>query len=269
MKTPNIELLSLFFCFLLIAIPLAVSVRLKLGIVKRMLIAVVRMGIQLTLVGFFLQYLFDWDNVFLTVGWLLMMIGMAAYTVTRDTSLRVRAFLLPVSASLGTATLFMLFYFNLAIIDTADLLEARYAIAIGGMLLGNSLRGGIIGIRNFYEVVRREHNCYSYHLALGATRIEACRPYLKNALRTALLPAIATMSTMGLVFLPGMMTGQILGGTQPMLAIKYQIAIMLAIFSCTTIGVGLSILGTMHKAFDDFGMLHPELVGGKSGGHGG
>mgnify|MGYP006279393065 FL=1 len=259
MSTPNIDILSLVLCLLLVLAPVAVSVHLKLGITRSSLVAIGRMGVQLGLVGFFLKYVFAWDNPLLTIVWLLIMVGFASFTVARDTALRVRQFIVPVFTSLLAATFFVLFYFTLLVIDTAGFLEARYAIAIGGMLLGNSLKGSIIGVRNFYEVVQREHNCYSYHLALGASRMEALRPYLQNALRTALLPVVATMSTMGLVFLPGMMTGQILGGTAPVLAIKYQVAIMLAIFSCTTLGVGLAIVFTIRAAFDSYGMLRTEM----------
>ncbi|MFO7821440.1 MAG: ABC transporter permease [Lentisphaeria bacterium] len=260
MATPDIDLLSLILCALLVLVPLAVAKHLKLGIIRKSLLALIRMAVQLGMVGFFLRYVFAWDNFFLTSGWLLVMIVFAAFTVTKSTSLRIRSFFFPVFISIAATTLFVLFYFNLAVLDTADLLEARYAIAIGGMLLGNSLKGAIIGLQHFYDGVQREHNCYSYHLGLGASRMEALRPYLQSAFKTALLPVIATMATMGLVFLPGMMTGQILGGTAPVLAIKYQIAIMLAIFSCTTIAVGVSIILTARTAFDDYGMLHPEKV---------
>ncbi len=259
MQTPDIDIFSLGLCLLLILIPLAFSAYFKLGIIRSTLVSIARMGLQLGLVGIFLNYLFELDNFWLTFGWLLMMTGVAAVTVARDTGMKVRTYGMPIFWSLAFTTFFILLYFNLVIIDDTGLLEARYAIAIGGMLLGNSLKGGIVGIRNFYDVVRREHNNYSYHLALGATRLEALQPYLQNAFRIALVPTIATMSTLGIVFLPGMMTGQILGGSSPMLAIKYQIAIMIAIFACTALGVGLAILFTIHKAFDEFGMLRADV----------
>jgi putative ABC transport system permease protein len=127
------------------------------------------------------------------------------------------------------------------------------------MLLGNSLRGNIIGIDNFYSLLRRNTNRYQYRLAMGATVLEALFPYFRDSLRSALQPTIATMATMGIVFLPGLMTGQILGGLSPLVAIKYQFVIMVAIFTSTTIAISLTILFTLRTCFDKYGVLRQEL----------
>ncbi len=92
-------------------------------------------------------------------------------------------------------------------------------------------------------------------LPLGALLHEAVRPFVTEACQAALAPSVATMATIGLVSLPGMMTGVILGGAEPMTAIKYQIAIMIAIFSGTAVIVVLGIRLTMHLAFDHYGIL--------------
>jgi putative ABC transport system permease protein len=127
------------------------------------------------------------------------------------------------------------------------------------MLLGNSLRGDIIGIDNFYKAIERNKQRRLYALACGATFFESLTPYFKESLTAALQPTIATMATMGIVFLPGMMTGQILGGVSPVLAIKYQIAIMIAIFTATTITVNLTILLTVRTCFDGYGMVRKRI----------
>lgn len=96
-------------------------------------------------------------------------------------------------------------------------------------------------------------------LAEGATTVEATRPYLTGALHDAIAPTLATTATMGLVSLPGMMTGVILGGASPMIAIVYQIAIMIAIFSGTAVTILLGIQFCRKAGFTPWGTLNPDI----------
>jgi len=121
------------------------------------------------------------------------------------------------------------------------------------------LNSTIIGISHYYEAIRKENKRYLYLLSLGADQQEALLPFFREALRAAMRPFIANMATMGIVSLPGMMTGQMLGGADPETAIKYQIAIVLAIFTALTISVALSIYFTSRQAFDEYGILKGSL----------
>lgn len=98
-----------------------------------------------------------------------------------------------------------------------------------------------------------------YLLGLGASQREALLPFFRDAFLLSMKPFMASMATMGLVSIPGMMTGQILGGADPQTAIKYQIAIILAIFTAISISVSLSVYFTSRKAFDPYGMLRRDL----------
>jgi putative ABC transport system permease protein len=259
MGAPEISNLALFFCFLLLLIPLAISMVFRLKILGSTLNSVVRMSIQLLLIGIFLKYLFELDNPLVTVVWLLVMITVAVITVIRRNSLSVRKFLLPTLISFVIATFFVLYYFNELIIDLNRILEAKYTIAIGGMLLGNALSGNIIATGNFYERLKRDEDRYLYHLATGASKMEALFPYFRESVVSALKPTVANMATMGIVFLPGMMTGQIIGGSSPVLAIKYQIAIMIAIFTASTISVMCTVLFTLRTCFSPYGTLRRDI----------
>jgi putative ABC transport system permease protein len=219
MQTPDITIVSLFLCSLLLLIPLAVSLIFRLQIIRSTLWSVLRMAVQLVLIGIFLKYLFQFNNGILNVSWLIIMIFVATVNVINKTDLKFRFFVLPTLVSFVIATLFVVLYFTVVVLGLENIIDARYFVVIGGMLLGNSLRGDIIGIGNFYRAVKRNENRYLYHLACGATTMEALAPYFKESLVSALKPTIATMATMGIVFLPGMMTGQILGGVSPLLAI--------------------------------------------------
>ena len=140
-----------------------------------------------------------------------------------------------------------------------NLLEAQYVIPVGGMILGNCLRANIVGLRDFYQSIRRDEKAFQLVLAQGATLNEAIQPSLSASFQAAVSPTIATMMTIGLVSLPGMMTGVILGGNDPMLAIKYQIGIMIAIFTGTAITVPTAVLLTLRRSFSGYGVLRPHI----------
>lgn len=245
--------------YLLLAIPLGVILWLRVPILGGTLIAVARMTVQLLFVGFYLETLFRLNNAWLNLMWLLVMIGVADVSILRGCGLRLRRLAAPVFFSLVLGTIVPLAALLLGLLGHAHPLDARYAIPLAGMILGNCLRADIIGIRAFYDRLRSTKRRYLQRLAAGATFNEALRPYLREAFRSALAPTVATMATIGLVALPGMMTGVILGGTDPVVAIKYQIAIMLAIFSGTALTVFAAILLTLRSSFTPAGLLKPGI----------
>lgn len=259
MGAGNISYLSLGICFALLAVPLALFVILKVKLVRVTAWSVARMAVQLALVGIFLEYVFERNNPFFNAAWLLVMIAFAAVSVVGSSGLRYRSYLLPTLLAFVISAVSVVLFFNGLVVGLGDLLDARYLIAIAGMLLGNSLQGTIIGLGAFYRNVKRDENRYFYSLAAGATRYEAIAPYLRNGMASALRPALANMATMGLVFLPGMMTGQILSGESPILAVKYQMGIVIAIFVCVVLAVSLSLLLTVRISVDDYGVLRKDM----------
>lgn len=259
MQTPDISFIGLLVCSVLLIVPFAASIVLRLGTIRSMLIAVLRMVVQLILIGVFLKYLFIWNSAFLNIAWIIVMIAVATFNVTNKIKLNFNVFIFPTFIAFIVSTLCVLLYITTFVLRLESIVDARFFVVIGGMLLGNSLRGNIIGIDNFYSLLRRNTHRYQYRLAAGATILEALFPYLQNSLQSALQPTIATMATMGIVFLPGMMTGQILGGLSPMIAIKYQIVIMIAIFTSTTIAVNLTILFTLRTCFNRYGVLRQNI----------
>jgi putative ABC transport system permease protein len=255
MTSPDISIPSLILCFLLLTIPLLINYRIKLGLAEKIAGSVTRMTVQLTLVGVFLTFLFDLNSGILNLAWLFGMLTVASYTTVRNLELKIEKLFFPLLLSFTLANLSVLLYFNALVLDLGNLLEARYLIPIGGMILGNSLNGNVIGLGQFYEDIRRNENRYLYNLSLGANKYEALLPYIRKCLRSSLRPTLANIATAGIVFLPGMMTGQILGGASPLLAIKYQISIMIAIFVSTTMSTTLSVLATIQTSFDEFGLV--------------
>ena len=255
METVDISLLSLLLAFVLLIIPVLLSRIYGLGLVRPLLNSVVRMSIQLVLIGVFLKYLFLWNNVLVNLSWLVVMILVAVFSAIRSSSMRPGKVLAPVFISFSVATFAIVFYLNVFVVRLDNIFDARYLIVLSGMLLGNSLRGNIVGIDSFYKSIRKDTKKFLYVLSLGATHHEALLPYLRESIKLALKPTIASMATMGIVALPGMMTGVILGGASPEVAIKYQIMIMIGIVVSTIISVVLTIMLTLRVCFTKYGTL--------------
>ena len=259
MSIVDISFLSLALGYGLLIFPLSILLWYRIPIVGDTLWAIVRMTVQLLFVGLYLQVVFSLNNFWLNGAWLLIMIGVADTSITRGCGLRLSRFAGPLFLALLLGTAVPLFFFVGPILARPHLLDAQYAIPIGGMILGNCLRADIIGVSNFYRSVRKSEKAFLQALAQGARFSEATRPFLRDAIQAALAPTVATMATIGLVSLPGMMTGVILGGADPMTAIKYQIAIMIAIFSGTASTVALAIWLTMKSSFTGYGVLDYQI----------
>ena len=241
MKTPDIHGPGIIMMLVLLAIPLALDYGLQLKLAKDILLSVFRMLIQLALMGIFLEYLIQWDSVALNILWFLVMVFAASHSAIKRNRLSFRKFWKPIFLAMLIAVSFAVLYFNAWIIHVEKLFSARFFVIISGMILGNSMKGIIIVLDKFYTNISKEKYQYQYRLSLGATRFEAMRPWIQQSIRASLQPIIATTATMGLVSIPGMMTGQMLGGSSPMLAIKYQMAIVIVFFFLLIISVVLAL----------------------------
>ena len=258
MHAEDIDMLALSGYYALLVIPFGMMLWLRIPIIGKTLVAVIRMTAQLLFVGFYLQVVFRLNNPWLNTLWLAVMLAVADLSIIRGCSLKLRRFIFPLFIALFAGTAVPLLAFVGPLLSQPNLMDAQYVIPIGGMILGNCLRADIIGIRHFYEAIKNREKSFLHALAQGARLGEATRPFLRDACQAALLPTVATMATIGLVALPGMMTGVILGGADPMTAIKYQIAIMIAIFTGTAITVILAILMSVKSSFTWYGTLDPH-----------
>ena len=259
MKTIDITPQDMLLIYLLLIIPLGISFWLGLGIIKDTIISVLRMTIQLILVGIYLDVIFRINSLTLNIVWILVMLVVANISILRQSGLALkRLFPLTFFGTTIAVAIVASVFVGLVIAPT-PLYDARYLIPIAGMVMGNCMRGNVIALERFYSGIRRNEKEFITYQMLGATLPEATRPYMRSALRASVGPMLATIATLGIVSLPGMMTGQILGGSSPMLAIKYQIAIMLSIFCAMVTASALSIIFTRKTAFDAYGMLRPEI----------
>jgi len=255
----DLSVLSLLSLLIFLAPVLYINRHLKLTINKTMITSIVRMCVQLGFVGVYLEFLFRFNSPVLNTIYLLIMISIACQSILRSSNLKVKKFFIPVFFSLLIPFVIMLFFFNTVVVRIDNLFEAKYLIPVGGMLLGNCLRSIIIGLNNFYSGIKKDEKVYLYSISLMGSRITALTPYFKESFLAAITPTIASMATIGLVSLPGMMTGQILGGSIPIVAIKYQIAIMFSIFYTEYFSTILSVLFSLKVAFNDLDVLNHDI----------
>ena len=258
MGAMKISYLSLFFYMLLLVIPIAILLYLKLKIVRSLIISVLRMVVQLAFVALYLEYIFKWDNPLINVLWILVMIVVANQSVIKESGLKFKVFFLYTLPAFLITMVFCFVTF-LIVFDVTTFFSARYIIPLGGMVMGNMLKGNIVSLDRFYNSLTRREEEYIYYISLGAGRMEALRPFIREALKPALSPYLATLATMGLVSLPGMMTGQILGGASPAVAIQYQVMIMAGIFVYSTISTFLGVVFSLIPSIDAYGRVRKDI----------
>jgi putative ABC transport system permease protein len=260
MNTQEIELPQMALLYGLCLLPMLLLWLIGLRLSRDIIASIVRMSIQLALVGIYLKMLFDLNNPYLNGLWILIMLVVADMSILKRAQLKVRYFALATFIAITTSILFSTAFLVVLVIQPTYYYDARYIVPLAGMILGNCLQGNVIALERFYSALRKNENEYATFLMLGATRWEAVRPYFKQAIKAAINPTIAGMATMGLVSLPGMMTGQILAGSEPWLAVKYQVAIMVCIFTSTTIACIINLKLSLNIAFNAFDVLKDEVI---------
>lgn len=257
-ETMVISIPALLAYSLILIFPVAIFRFLRLRLTTELLISMVRMAVQLGLVALYLEYIFRLDNFAVNAAWILVMIVVATGSILRQGGLSWRKCLWTVlPAHLLTSVLVLAGF--LLVFDLATLTSARYLVPLMGMVLGNILRSNVVALDRFFSELRAGEDMHIQYLTLGASPSEAVRPFVRNAFRAAVGPQLGTIATMGIVSLPGMMTGQILGGSSPAVAIGYQIMIMIAIFTAATVSVFLVVHFARRVAFDPYGRIDPSI----------
>lgn len=260
MEIYDIGWANLALGYLLLIIPLFVLYYFQTGILKDTLVAIGRMTLQLFLVGLYLEYVFRLNNHWVNIAWVLIMIIVATVATIRRSELSIKLFLLPVSLSMLAGLIIVDTFFLGLVVKAENIFSARYFIPISGMLIGNCMERNIIALNHFRKNLNDNLGRYRFCLANGASRHEALLPFIKDALKGAFNPFIANMATIGLIALPGTMTGQILGGSSPNQAIKYQIMLLLSIFIITMMSVVMTLWFSQRLIFDSFDNPKPGLL---------
>ena len=251
MSYVEVTLPRLALSLLLIVVAAGVSWRMKLGLEGQLAIGAIRAAVQLLAIGYFLVFLFAHERAWMVLTLLVTMTAVAAITSARriEHGPGARVLLPYALASIaGGAGAALLPMFALVSVPH-PWFEARFLIPISGMILSNAMNVVAQVFERVFAMARSERAISEQLLALGASPAQATRGHARAALRAAMIPTINGLLTVGLVALPGMMTGQILSGTDPELAIRYQLVIMYQLVAVAAVSGALATLFARQTLF--------------------
>ena len=247
------------YLFLILLLVLAWT--LKLGRSREFIVSSLRMTLQLVFAGYLLELVFNQRHPLLSMDLVLVMQIFAVTTVFSRLKGRLGDHRLKkiVALALFAGTSLPLVYFMVVVLNLRPWFEPRYLIPIAGMTIGNSMTGISLGIERLLDGARGSRALIEEALMLGAAPRTALSEITNTAFNAAIIPTINSMLGMGVVFLPGMMTGQILAGAPPLTAIKYQAAIMMAILGSTSLAVYLLVRLAGQALFNERSQLREDI----------
>ncbi len=225
----DLSLWDLVTVYGLLLMSIGLAHLLKAGQSKDLFWSGLRMFVQLLIVGYVLHLVFALQSALPVLLILVIMIGFAVQTIGARVQKKMPNFYWVVGAALFFGCGGVTFFFCTLVIGLQPWYDPRYLIPLAGMVIGNSMTGASLAVERLAAEFRERREEIETALCLGSSVQLAAEPVVSSAFRAALIPSVNAMAAMGLVFLPGMMTGQILSGTEPMIAVKYQIAIMCVI----------------------------------------
>lgn len=224
---------------------------LRMGLTRPLLVATLRTYLQLLALGLVLKWIFRMDNAWLVLGILALMMLTAVQTIVSRLGRRSPRFVLGALGGVVISAITVTFAVTGLLIRVEPWYEARYVLPIAGMVMGNAMNGIALSLERLFEGFQSRRNEVQLRLSLGATPWEASLPLIRAAFRAGMLPTLNAMATVGIVSIPGMMTGQVLAGVDPMVGTAYQIVVMLMLSAATAIGTIISMVITYRQAFDN------------------
>lgn len=231
--------LELLLSCIFVIIPLVIAIVLKLGLTKDILIATIRSIVQLLIVGVILTFVFDADSSIYMLLMILVMIAAASQNVIK------KGTRIPGIKWIIILTLTIIEITTMAIMLTFGILdfEPEQIIPVSGMIIGNCMVLSLLFVNKFTSELENGEEMIELILSFGGTPKDAVSLSLKSAIQTSMIPTIESQKTIGLVQLPGMMSGLIIGGAPPMEAVIYQLLILfLLLTSATTASVMIGYL---------------------------
>lgn len=255
----TLTLIDILLTSSLLLIVIAISAYLRLGIVKTLLIAGTRTITQLSLIGLILAWVFARENAWQVLMILTIMTLIASFSAKNRVKYPYKGLLFDSTVSLAFATSIVTIIAITLILKISPWYNPQYIIPILGLILGNSLTAISLTNNDLINSIHDKQALINSRLSLSATPIESVYDLIKSAIINGLTPTINSMMVVGLVSLPGMMTGQILAGADPTQAVRYQIITMFLICTGSTLSCTLSALLIIRRFFDARGRLQIPL----------
>lgn len=233
----------------LILINGVLSVLLKLQLERQLLLAGVRTVVQLLAIGYVLGWVFQFAHWYVVLPLMCGMTLVAGICASGRRKERHRGLLTDSVVSVWLSSWLVTAIGLFVVLRVRPWYEPQYAIPILGMILGNTLTAVSLGIERMARELKSHRGVVDMILGLGGTRWEAARGAAAQAVRAGMMPTLNQMSVVGIVSLPGMMTGQILAGQSPTEAVRYQIVIMFLIAASSALGTVCAVLLTFNRLF--------------------
>lgn len=258
--TLSISLTNLAIASILLLVVGLLSFSLRLHLGNRLAVASVRTVLQLGLLGLVLKWVFEAREWWIILALVASMIINASIAAVRRTSRRYAGVWFSGLGAVTISTVFTTFIIMAFVVPVRPWYEARYLIPLVGMILGNALTGLSLCLDRLMTDLDQKRTEVECWLSLGATAWEACRPHIREAVRTGMIPILNSMTVVGIVSIPGMMTGQILAGAPPEQAIRYQIVVMFMIAAATSLSAVLITLLSFRRLVTARHQLASHLI---------
>ena len=247
---PVIELWQLMLALGFILMAGGASLWLGLGLGKDLLIGAIRTFGQLFLMGYVLLYVFEWHLWWLTLLLFGAMIFFAAQIVNGRVKNHGVPVFWPILISMLLSYMVVSYLVVGVVVQAQPWWEPRIFLPLGGIVAGNSMNAMALAVERLFSEVKNRRGEVEMLLSLGAEPKEATASMFKAAVRAGMIPSINSLMGVGLVFLPGMMTGQILGGADPVTAIKYQIVVTIMLVGATALGSVFAVSMARYRIFN-------------------
>jgi putative ABC transport system permease protein len=256
--TPRpLELLDLAWAFGLIAISIALLQWQRVGLGGQMAIAAARSILQLLVMGFGLQVIWQLNDPVVTIGGILILAIATIIAASNRIGDRIKHLLPIVGGSILTGLIIAVGYTILVVIKPISWQQPQYLLACAGICLGYLLNNTAIAGERLIGEIDRHPAEIETRLSLGATPAQAIAPYRQVAIKSALLPTIDTLMVAGLVTIPGFLTGALFANLQPVNAAGYQIVVMFMVMASNTIATILVTGGIANHYFNQYSQLQP------------
>jgi putative ABC transport system permease protein len=251
----RLDLTDFVLAVALMAIAIGLSAWQHLGLEWSLAIATARTIGQLFIVGAILDIVFRLDNPWTVLAVVLVMLTIAAVVSRNRIGKKIPRVLPLVWISIFVSTAFTLSYVNLLIVQPQRWYEPQYIIPLAGIILGNAINGAAIAGERLVSTINASQLEIETHLSLGATPQQAVAQYRKDAIRAGLIPILNQMMVIGIVTLPGIITGQILSGVNPLDAASYQILVMFMLAFTNLVTAILVTQGLCRQFFNSAAQL--------------
>ncbi len=260
MPVQPISFLQIAIATLLVVFCGILSVLFRLRLEKQLAVASARTIVQLLLVGYVLKYVFALHSLLLILGLALLMTGIAGRAATGRAAYTYKGIFAHSFLSLAASGLLTTYVVTAAIIQVHPWYRPQYLVPLLGMILGSSLTSVSLTLDGLLGDVALRRPEIEMELSHGASAWEAAHGPLQSAVRRGMVPTINSMLVVGIVSLPGMMTGQILAGSDPLQAVKYQIVVLFMLAAATALGCILFALLAYRQLFNSRQQLEEGQV---------